>query len=145
MSSSFIWYYLAGRLHWAARWRAGQGRGSPARWRTSGSRYTKRKHHHDHPVLYSHQSLPLKGQCHEIFCFWFQRHRWCTLSCEYLREFSDKFETSLLVYSGSWRKLIHEKTRSRKSRDNVPLSLYTKRKHHHHDHPVLYSHQSLPY
>ncbi len=48
--SSFIWYYLAGRLHWAARWRAGQGRGSPVRWRTWESQYTKRKHHHDHPL-----------------------------------------------------------------------------------------------
>ncbi len=117
--SSFIWYYLAGRLHWAARWRDGQGRGSPARWRTSGSLYTKREHHHDHPVLYSHQPLPLKGQCHEIFCFWFQRHRWCTLSCEYLREFSNKFETAIMVYSGAWGKLIHEKTRGRKFRDTV--------------------------
>ncbi len=32
-------------------------------------------------------------------------HRWCTLSCEYLREFSKKFETALM--SGAWGKLIH--------------------------------------
>jgi hypothetical protein len=31
------------------------------------------------------------------------------LSCEYLRKFSKKFETALLVYSGAWGKLIHEK------------------------------------
>jgi hypothetical protein len=31
------------------------------------------------------------------------------LSCEYLREFSKKIETALLVYSGAWGKLIHEK------------------------------------
>jgi hypothetical protein len=31
------------------------------------------------------------------------------LSCEYLSEFSKKFETTLLVYSGAWGKLIHEK------------------------------------
>ncbi len=37
------------------------------------------------------------------------RHRWCTLSCEYLREFSKKFETALILYSGAWEKLIHEK------------------------------------
>jgi hypothetical protein len=43
-------------------------------------------------------------------CHRCQRHRWCTLSCEYLREFSKKFETALLVYSGAWGKLIHEKT-----------------------------------
>jgi hypothetical protein len=53
-----------------------------------------------------------------------QLHRWCTLSCEYLCEFSKKFETALMVpvYSGAWGKLIHEKTRSRKSRDTVPLN-----------------------
>jgi hypothetical protein len=44
------------------------------------------------------------------------------LYCEYLREFSKKFETALTVYSGDWGKLIHEKTRSRKSRDTVPLT-----------------------
>jgi hypothetical protein len=27
-----------------------------------------------------------------------------------------------MVYSGAWEKLIHKKTRSRKSRDTVPLS-----------------------
>ncbi len=30
-------------------------------------------------------------------CHRCQRHRWCTLSCEYLREFSKKFETALMV------------------------------------------------
>jgi hypothetical protein len=45
-----------------------------------------------------------------------------TFSCEYLREFSKKFETALMIYSGDWGKLIHEKTRIRKSRDTVPLS-----------------------
>jgi hypothetical protein len=35
--------------------------------------------------------------------------------------FLKKFETTLLVYSGAWGKLIHEKTRS--TRDTVPLSL----------------------
>jgi hypothetical protein len=33
----------------------------------------------------------------------------------------EKFETVLMVYSGAWGKLIHEKTRSRKSRDTIPL------------------------
>jgi hypothetical protein len=32
----------------------------------------------------------------------------CTLSCEYLREFSKKFGTVLMVYSGAFGKLIHE-------------------------------------
>jgi hypothetical protein len=35
-------------------------------------------------------------------------YRWSILSCECLREFSKKFETALLVYSGAWGKLIHE-------------------------------------
>ncbi len=51
-------------------------------------------------------------------CRWY---RWCTLTCEYLREFSKKFETILMGYSGAGGKLIHEKTRSKKSRDTVPL------------------------
>jgi hypothetical protein len=29
------------------------------------------------------------------------RHRWQTLSCEYLREFSKKFEMVLMEYSGA--------------------------------------------
>jgi hypothetical protein len=35
----------------------------------------------------------LKGQCHEIFAsaFFHESPWWCTLSCEYLREFSKKF------------------------------------------------------
>jgi hypothetical protein len=45
------------------------------------------------------------------------------LSCEYLREFSKKFEMALLVYSGAWGKLIHEKNRSRKSHGTVPLNV----------------------
>jgi hypothetical protein len=32
---------------------------------------------------------------------------------------------ALMVYSGAWGKLIHEKTRSRKSRDSVLLNLKT--------------------
>jgi hypothetical protein len=35
--------------------------------------------------------------------------------------FFEKFDTALMVYSGTWGKLIHEKTRSRKSCDTVPL------------------------
>ncbi len=62
-------------------------------------------------------------------CRWYRRqfcprcrwHRWCTLTCEYLRECSKKFETVLMEYSGAGGILIHEKTRSKKSRDTVPL------------------------
>ncbi len=42
-------------------------------------------------------------------CHLCQRHRWGTLSWEYLRKFAKKFETSLMVYSGAWGKLIPEK------------------------------------
>jgi hypothetical protein len=56
--------------------------------------------------------------CHQC-----QRHRWCTLSCEYLSEFLKEFETALIeyFYSGAWWKLIHEKNRSQKSRGTVHL------------------------
>ncbi len=55
--------------------------------------------------------------CHR--CRW---HRWCTLTCEYLREFSEKFEMTLMLYSGASGKVIHEKTWSKKSRETVPLT-----------------------
>ncbi len=45
-------------------------------------------------------------------------------SCEYLHEFSKKFETVPNGYSGAGGKLIDEKTRSKKSRDTVPLTRY---------------------
>jgi hypothetical protein len=35
---------------------------------------------------------------------------WCTFTCEYLHEFSKKFEMTLMLFSGAWRKMIHEKT-----------------------------------
>ena len=54
-------------------------------------------------------------------CHLCQRHRWGTLSWEYLRKFAKKFETSLMVYSGAWGKLIHEKNQKQKSHDTVPL------------------------
>jgi hypothetical protein len=43
------------------------------------------------------------------------------LTCEYLSEFSKKFETVLMGHSGAGGKLIHKKTKSKKSRDTVPL------------------------
>ncbi len=53
----------------------------------------------------------LKFFCLKIFsicrrCRW---HQWCTLSREYLRKFSKKFEMAVMVYSDAWGKLIHEK------------------------------------
>ncbi len=45
-------------------------------------------------------------------CRWYW---WCTLTCEYLREFSKKFETILMGYSGTGGKLIHEKKQKQKN------------------------------
>jgi hypothetical protein len=51
-----------------------------------------------------------RGQiCHR--CHWY---RWCTLTCEYLREFSKKFETVLMGHSGAGGKLTHERNQKQK-------------------------------
>jgi hypothetical protein len=49
----------------------------------------------------------------------------CTLTCKYLYEFSKKFETVLKGYLGAGDKLIHEKSRSKKTRDIVPLRQFS--------------------
>ncbi len=54
-------------------------------------------------------------------CHWCQRHPWCTLICEYLREFLKKFELTLKLFSGAWGKLIHEK--KTEAKNTVTLSL----------------------
>ncbi len=46
-----------------------------------------------------------------ILCRWY---RWCTLTFEYLCEFSKKFETVLMGYPGAWGKLVHEKNQKSK-------------------------------
>jgi hypothetical protein len=61
--------------------------------------------------------LKIFAICHRC-----QRHRWCTLSFEYLREFSKKFETALLVNSGAWGKLIHEKKQKSKISWHCPFN-----------------------
>jgi hypothetical protein len=35
--------------------------------------------------------------------------------------FWKKFEMTPMLFSGAWEKMIHEKTKSKKSRDTVPL------------------------
>ncbi len=57
--------------------------------------------------------------CHR--CRW---HRWQTLSWEYLHEFSKKFETTLIVYSGAWGKLIHEKNQKSKISWHCPFKSF---------------------
>ncbi len=42
------------------------------------------------------------------------RCRWQTLNREYLREFSKKFDTVLMDYSGAGGKLIHKKNQKQK-------------------------------
>ncbi len=55
-------------------------------------------------------------------CRWYRRkfcrrcrwYRWCTFTYEYFREFSKKFETVWMGYSGAGGKLIHEKNQKQK-------------------------------
>ncbi len=54
--------------------------------------------------------------CHR--CRWY---RWCTLTCDYLREFSKKFETVLMQYSGAGGKLIHQKNQKQKISWHCPF------------------------
>ncbi len=66
--------------------------------------------------------------CHR--CYWHrwqichrcQRHQWCTLTCEYLREFSKKSEMILLLLSGAWGKVIHEKNLKQKISWHCPFN-----------------------
>ncbi len=60
--------------------------------------------------------LKIFSICHR--CRW---HRWQTLSCEYLSEFSKKFETVLIEYSGAGGKLIHEKNQKQKISWHCPF------------------------
>ncbi len=45
----------------------------------------------------------------------------CTLTSEYLRKFSKKFETVLMGYSGAGEKLIHEKNQKQKISWHCPF------------------------
>ncbi len=56
--------------------------------------------------------------CHR--CCW---HRWQTLSCKYLREFLKKLETAIIVYSGAWGKVVHEKKQKSKISWHCPFNL----------------------
>ncbi len=54
--------------------------------------------------------------CHR--CRW---HRWCNLTCEYLCEFSKKFEMNLMLFPGAWGKVIHEKNLKQKISCHCPF------------------------
>jgi hypothetical protein len=85
----------------------------------------------------------LKGQRHEIFDFrffpqapkytikaiskFFQKFAekcanlppvslipWCSLICKYLCDFQKKIEITLVLFSGAWGKMIHEKNLKQK-------------------------------
>jgi len=60
--------------------------------------------------------LKIFSICHR--CRW---HRWQTLSCKYLGEFSKKIETVLMEYSGAGGKLIHEKNQKQKISWHCPF------------------------
>ncbi len=60
--------------------------------------------------------LKIFSICHR--CRW---HRWQTFSCEYLREFSKKFETVLMEYSGAGGKLIRKKNQKQKISWHCPF------------------------
>jgi hypothetical protein len=51
------------------------------------------------------QTKLLKLFCLKIFPICHRWHRWCNLSHVYIREFSKKFEMTVMVYSGAWGKL----------------------------------------
>jgi hypothetical protein len=34
---------------------------------------------------------------------------WCTMTCKYLCEYTKKNEMTLMLFSGTWWKMIHEK------------------------------------
>ncbi len=53
-------------------------------------------------------------------CRWY---RWCTLTCDYLREVSKKFEMVLMQYSGAGGKLIHQKNQKQKISWHCPFKL----------------------
>jgi hypothetical protein len=49
------------------------------------------------------------------------------LTCKYLREFSKKIKTTLLLFLGAWGKMIHEK-KEKKSCDTLPLNICGRRR-----------------
>ncbi len=64
-----------------------------------------------------HQSDIVPIICHR--CRWHQR---CTLTCENLREFSKKFEMTLMLFLAAWGKMIHEKKLKQKTSWRCPFS-----------------------
>ncbi len=64
-------------------------------------------------VVDTHDKFVTRCSCNQCqICHWCRWYWWCTWTCEYctyLRKFSTKFEMTLLSFSGTWGKMIHEK------------------------------------
>ncbi len=73
-------------------------------------------------LIICHRCKQHKGNWWQICrrCRW---HWWCTLTCEYLRKFSKKFEMTLLLFSGAWGKVIHEKHLKQKISWHCPFNV----------------------
>ncbi len=50
----------------------------------------------------------------------------CILASEYLREFSEKFKMTIMLFSGAWRKMFHEKKPEAKNLVTLSLLLRLK-------------------
>ncbi len=72
-------------------------------------------------------SMILVAICHRRrwhrrqFCHRCRWHQWCTLTGEYLREFSKKFEMTLMFFSRAWGRVIHEKKLKQKISWHCPF------------------------
>ncbi len=80
------------------------------------------------PVAICHWRCCHRWQiCHRYRWLWWQichrnqQPRWCTLTCEYLREFTKKFETVLMQYFVVGGKLIHQKNQKQKISWHCPF------------------------
>ncbi len=50
---------------------------------------------------------------------------WCTLTCKYLRKFSEKIEMDLMLFSRAWGNMIHEKSLLQKISWHCPSNVKT--------------------
>ncbi len=82
---------------------------------------------HYYPPMLLHQwQICHQYQWHQQYrwqiyrrCHWYW---WCTLTCEYLRKFSNKIRNDPYVSFRGSGKIIHEKNLKEKSCDTVPLN-----------------------
>jgi hypothetical protein len=60
--------------------------------------------------LLSVSITPLVPKFTTGFLYW-----WCTSTCEYFSEFSEKIEMTLMLFSGAWGKMIMKKNLQQKN------------------------------